>query len=117
MHTEERKSSWQAICTAIAVVLLVGCGETERFKNRKAVYPVAGQFLVGGAPANGALIAFHPAGESGTGRALPSRATTDAEGRFELTTYATSDGAPEGEFVVTVYWPATRPGGTETCGR
>jgi hypothetical protein len=31
-----------------------------------------------------------------------------ADGTFQLTTYRTGDGAPEGEYFVTVIWPETR---------
>ena len=34
------------------------------------------------------------------------RGVTDAEGRFQLRTYHDGDGAPAGEYTVTLYWPA-----------
>jgi len=98
-----------AICLLAAG--MVGCGSAEKVKNRKPVFPVSGQFLFYGAPAGGAMISFHPLGDAGPGRAIPSQALSDTEGKFALTTYSTADGAPEGDYVVTIYWPAARLGG------
>ena len=49
---------------------------------------------------------FHPLDASQRG--IP-RGVTDAEGRFQLRTYHDGDGAPAGEYTVTVYWPDVRP--------
>lgn len=79
-------------------VAIPGCGTGER---RVATYKASGQLLApdGGAVAS-ALIVLHPVDAKHT--APKPRATTDAEGRFQLTTYDTGDGAPEGDFIVTV---------------
>jgi hypothetical protein len=93
---------------SLGILILAGCGTSEKIKNRQPVFPVSGQFTVDGAPAAGAMISFHPIAAASAGRAIPSQARADAEGKFQLTTYATADGAPQGEFIVTVYWPAPR---------
>ena len=59
--------------------------------------------LVEGKPAEGVQVFFHPLDASQRG--IP-RGVTDAEGRFQLRTYHDGDGAPAGEYTVTVYWPA-----------
>jgi hypothetical protein len=97
----------------LVTAALAGCGDEQPLQNRKPVFPTAGQFLVNGAPAEGAMITFHPQNSTGPGRAIPSQARADAEGKFALTTYAREDGAPEGEYIVTVYWPAARPPAAE----
>ncbi len=33
-------------------------------------------------------------------------AVTEADGSFQLSTYRSNDGAPEGEYSVTIVWPA-----------
>src|SRR5262245_36674275 len=83
---------------ALAVVLLGGCGD-----GRAPVYPVTGQVLVKGKPADGAFLVFHPTGEVEANTPRPY-ATADAEGNFRLTTYTSGDGAPAGSFRVTVVW-------------
>src|SRR5262245_42998497 len=89
-----------AHCIALAFALgcLVGCGGEERVK----VHPVEGKLSVSGTPAANARIAFHPLGRPSN--PLPV-ATTDADGAFRLTTFQAGDGAPEGEYAVTVIWP------------
>ena len=74
-----------------------GCGGPA--DNRPLVYHVSGTLLVGGVPAGGAHVAFLPA----AGGACPV-AVTGPDGRFRLTTRAAGDGAPAGEYVVTVLW-------------
>ena len=65
------------------------------------VYPVAGTLLVGGRPAGNARLAFHPLAPD-TARPV---GVTAADGTFQLTTHAAGDGAPAGEYVVTLVWP------------
>lgn len=76
----------------------------------KPTYPVAGRVTVQGKPAAKAVVGFHPTGENAAARPqiLPN-ADCDADGRFTLSTYLKGDGAPEGEYAVTVFWAETRP--------
>lgn len=84
---------------AALALLACSCG------GREPVYPVRGKVLdAGGRPAVGALVVFHPVA-AGAARAV---ARADADGNFALTTYAEGDGAPAGEYVVTIEWPAAR---------
>jgi hypothetical protein len=96
-----------SLASLAGMVLLLGCGKTTR--ERKPVFPVSGKVLFNGRPAAGALIAFHPAEELDNPRALRPIATVARDGTFRLTTYDTNDGAPAGEYVVTVYWPGPLP--------
>ena len=67
-------------------------------------YPVHGQVLEGSnRPAVGALVIFHPVDTSDPKPAKPL-AYVDEKGAFALTTYEKGDGAPEGEYVVTIQW-------------
>jgi hypothetical protein len=86
------------LCLSWALVACPGCGTGER---RVPTYKASGQVLSaeGKAVAN-ALLVLHPVDAKTT--APKPRATTDGEGRFQLTTYDTGDGAPDGEFIVTV---------------
>jgi hypothetical protein len=85
---------------AALAVLTSSCGKG----GRKEVYPVRGQVFDGnGKPAVNALVIFHPADGDDKDTNKP-RATVDEKGAFTLTTYENGDGAPEGEYVVTVEW-------------
>jgi hypothetical protein len=67
-------------------------------ERQEAVYPLRGQVLLAGQPLAEAVVVLHRA--DGQGRNLTAR--TDAEGRFEVTTYQPGDGAPIGDYVATV---------------
>ncbi len=86
--------------------LLTGCSKKEA---RKPVFVVTGKVTYNSSPIENATIVFHPVGEEGP-NVVKSRGKTDAQGNFKLTTYNTDDGAPAGEYRVTVeQWLAGRP--------
>jgi hypothetical protein len=78
--------------------LVVGCGA-----GHKPVYPVHGEVRVEGKPPTHALVTFHPVGGDGRDAVVPA-GSVDEHGRFALTSYKAGDGAPEGEYRVTVAW-------------
>jgi hypothetical protein len=85
-----------------------GCGQPTR--ETATVFPVEGRFTVNGKPAGGALVSFIPLAAPAEGRrAIPSQARADDSGAFKLTTFHTADGAPEGDYKVTIYWSAPGP--------
>src|SRR5437016_1941611 len=94
------------LATAVAAACLASCARNPR----KPVFPVRGQVTVDGKPAAGATVFFYPV-ESDPDAIAPY-GVTDANGSFTLTTYLTFDGAPAGEYVVTVRWPGP-PKGTD----
>ena len=75
------------------LIALVGCGGAER----PDTVPVSGTVLYNGEPVAGATVSFRA---SGAPRA--AWGVTDAQGRFERSTFGTGDGAVVGEHVVTV---------------
>lgn len=81
--------------------LCVGCGDDWRSETQ----PVTGKLTVNGEPPEGAVVTFHPTGEKVDKRNSTPWGVIDAQGVFHLQTYATGDGAPVGEYVVTVKWP------------
>jgi hypothetical protein len=83
----------------VLAVAAAGCGGD----GRPPVYPVTGQVLVKGKPADGAFLVFHPADGGGPDAHRPY-ATTDETGTFRLTTFDSGDGAPAGKYRVTVVW-------------
>ena len=80
------------------LLMLAGCGD-----GRQATYPVAGQLTIQGKPAADADLRFYEVRGRTPGMARPY-ATTDSEGRFTVSTYGMNDGAPAGEYQVSVSW-------------
>ncbi len=79
--------------------------------GRKPVYPVRARVLVDGKPAVQAQVLFHPS--ENTPEAPRPTGQTDDQGYFNLTTYANGDGAPEGDYAVTVTWFRVFPTGNQ----
>lgn len=110
---------WHRAVVVTSCILLAsihsGC---EKRIKRLPVYQVSGKVLVNGQPAEHAQISLHPV------RATPKRereiipnAVAQADGTFNVGTYSGSDGAPVGEYAITVIWPTvTQEGGEETFG-
>lgn len=75
-------------------------------------FPVRGKVVIEGEIASGAFVVFHPvhdnkkeaaAADDSQPRATPS-GVADKDGNFELTSFRPKDGAPPGEYVVTLQW-------------
>lgn len=95
------------------ILILSGCGTDEfRFK----VHPTEGVVMKDGKPVANAMIVFHPVdqktieipqGQKGIEIGKPT-ATTDKDGHFQLSTYLGNDGAPAGDYKVTVILPGDK---------
>lgn len=86
---------------ALAACLLAGCGT-----DKPRAIPAGGKVMFNKTvPPVGALVVFHPVDPDLELRAggKPFAKVKD-DGTFTLTTYTEDDGAPEGEYVVTVDW-------------
>ena len=75
-----------------------GCGGSK-VEPQVAVVPAKGRVTIKGQPGANLALAFIPAGQ---GSNLRPQANTGADGTFEITTYKTGDGGPEGEYKVVV---------------
>lgn len=84
----------------LAALTLTGCGGSEN-----PVHPVRGQVLFEGKPTPHALVVLHPI--NGPKDAPRPRALVAEDGTFRVGTYAEGDGAPPGEYAVTVEWLLT----------
>jgi tetratricopeptide (TPR) repeat protein len=71
--------------------------------GRLRVYPARGKATYAGQPMQNATIFLHPINVKDRLHPRP-QATVDAEGNFVLTSYTKDDGAPVGEYKVTVQW-------------
>ncbi|MGL4553907.1 MAG: hypothetical protein ACRC33_22335 [Gemmataceae bacterium] len=102
---------WTAVgltCLVAFLALNAGCG--DRAGKLKTV-PVSGKLFSRGKPAAGALVIFNPPSQADEKDPIYPKGTVKDDGSFRLTTYAQDDGAPEGEYSVTVLWQGTRAGG------
>lgn len=86
-----------AVCCAVGVLVLSGCGGTS---DRPDVVPVSGKVLLNGEPVAGAQVTFHSEGSPRS-----AGGTTNQNGEFQLTTFDTNDGAVPGEHKVTILKP------------
>lgn len=88
-----RKCSSVAVvpCFVIGLLCATGCGESV------SLAPVSGTVRLNGKPVSKAGVTFTPV-EGGR----PAWATTDEQGRFQLTTLSANDGATVGDHNVTI---------------
>ncbi|MCU0706159.1 MAG: hypothetical protein MUF18_19520 [Fimbriiglobus sp.] len=95
-------SRYARVTAAVFLIALAGCEP-----SKPAAVPAGGKVLFGKKkePAAGALVVFHP-----TDPAFEKKiggkpvGTVGEDGTFTLTTFEQGDGAPEGEYGVTVQW-------------
>lgn len=99
-----RKSVELAIAALLALCVSA-CSTGPKSKEvRKPVHPVHGQLLVGGKPAAGAYVFFVPVNEPPEPVDPRPRAEVGTDGAFHVNMYGDKDGAPVGEYIVTVMW-------------
>ena len=95
----DRNRSRQILLVMIAccIATIVGCGKEE---TRLPTYKVTGKVVKKGVGVPNATVIFHakipPKGF------IKPRAISNAHGEFTLTTYVLGDGAPEGEYEITL---------------
>ncbi len=53
----------------------------------------------------GAIVVLHPRNKAGTASPYPPRGVVGNDGTFVVGSRTTDDGAPEGEYAVTIVWP------------
>jgi len=91
---------WALVATA--VVVLIGCG--RQTIERPPTYQVRGRVFFGGQPTTGAEVLLWGLGDPKLNGLCP-HAIVDANGSFRMTTYKTGDGAPPGQYALTLTWP------------
>jgi hypothetical protein len=92
-----------------AGLLLAGCGGGPK---APACAPVQGSVKYKSKPLAEAIVVLHRIGGDVEGNQKPM-ATTDASGNFTLTTFHQNDGAPPGEYAITVELRAPQMAGEE----
>lgn len=91
----------------IACVCL-GC---DARKPWEITVPAHGQITLNGKPISGAQVTLYPVGAEVPSSVRPS-ATSGSDGKYKLTTHAREDGAPVGQYQVTVVWHPLVDSGT-----
>jgi hypothetical protein len=81
-----------------SLLTLVGCADAVA-----PVFPVTGRVTYQGKPAAGAQV-FLNAVRANEIDDVSANATVKDDGTFAITTYEQGDGAPDGDYVVTVQW-------------
>ena len=98
----------RAWALGLAAAAACGCGDAGSSGPSAPVFPVKGRVTFDGQPASGAFVVFTPQAAPKPGEEpVRPRATVQPDGGFVLTTAAEGDGAPAGDYAVTVQW--TRP--------
>ena len=104
--SEIRTRAW-ADRGSLAMLALVCLGGLScQRETRPTQYPVSGSVTFQGKPAVGAVVVLHRLGDSAVSL-VPTGEVGD-DGHFRIGTRAGGDGAPTGEYAVTVTWPRTR---------
>lgn len=83
----------------ITIALCSGCGGDDRLE----VNPIRGQVTYLGRGVPNATVVLHPIGSAADQlQKMRPYAYVDDQGRFEIKTYVTGDGAPPGEYEVAI---------------
>jgi hypothetical protein len=87
----------------VIALLTASCGRAQGEK----VYPVEGKVLFHRQPAVGAIVRFQPELSKLRHGLAPVQPVgiVGEDGSFSLTSFGKDDGAPPGEYVVTITWP------------
>lgn len=106
-----RRHAWP-LCDVVLLLLVTiagGCGK----EPGPVCHPVRGQVTYDGKPLPEAQIVFHRQGDWPPGSPRPI-ARADGQGSFAMTTWHTGDGAPVGNYAVTIELREPRLRGEET---
>lgn len=98
----------------LTVTFVAACGTKKlEIKGKLPVFPVKGKVTMDGQPISGATLYFFPVSKFPPKAAqLQPHAKTEEDGSFQVSTYDSFDGAPAGEYRVTVSWKGSLEGVT-----
>ena len=102
MRRRQNLISTMAVLASAACTLFQGCGGEDWHAE---TYPAQGRITINGEPASGAVVELRSTGEKPDVRNSRPWAVVEEDGAYTLSTYEKGDGAPPGEYAVTVRWP------------
>ncbi len=91
-----------ACILALALLSWTGCGSRVQGIPQYAVH---GKVVSKGQPAAGAIVALHPKDKAAAALPYAPRGIVDKDGSFVIGSRTKDDGAPEGDYAVTIIWP------------
>jgi hypothetical protein len=95
-------------CAAILVCVL--CAMQTSCKGRPKLFPVRGKVICQEMNLEGAVVTLHPMGAPSESAPCP-QGVVGKDGSFQISTYAKNDGAPSGQYRVTIALEVIEPGG------
>ena len=105
INTPGRTRSWR-LGSAVAFLLSAVCVSCSR-EAKPPLHPVRGTVTVRGEPAVKAIVVLRPSSPGPPNERIP-HGVVGPDGAFVVGTYADADGAPAGEYTVTITWQETR---------
>jgi len=96
-----------SLCLLLTGLLIPqSCAKKISEEGWLPTYETAGQVTVNGVPAKGAIVRFYPVSpQADANSPVVPAGVVQEDGTFQLTSYKSNDGAPEGEYHVTLIWP------------
>ena len=101
IHAMHHHQGLGFISVVVACVAVSGCGERWEAET----HPASGRVSINGKPASGSLVQLHAVGQQPDERNSRPWGLVKDDGTFTLSTYETGDGAPVGDYMVTITWP------------
>ena len=99
-HTQQTSRAYGlAVIFAASVLASQGCSDAE-----SPTYPTELEVFVNKKPATGALVVLHPVASAIDHNTRRPSGTVDSTGNVKFSTLSQDDGAPPGDYTVTVVW-------------
>ncbi len=97
----------QLLVLSGVLILCEGCNNKNSWQAD--VYPTTGTVTINGQVPEHAIVMLHYQGENHFDKRLSiCWGMVDSQGQFDITTYELKDGAPVGEYALTLMWPSDR---------
>ena len=97
-------------CLPCLMLIAIGCGQPQE-PGPRVVYPARGTATFRGRPIPDATVRLHPIAPPSDGKPVfVPRGRVGENGEFVVTTYRPGDGAPAGEYGISLSWQGSLKG-------